>query len=67
MPARTAILEASVGDHAGLGCTACPHPWDDHDRIGARFCTATAAAGLLDRGCVCIGSTDKTGKSNDHH
>ncbi|MPY98513.1 MAG: hypothetical protein GEU97_11050 [Actinophytocola sp.] len=34
------------------GCPACPHPWDDHDRIAARFCAATTDR-HFDRGCVC--------------
>jgi len=34
------------------GCPACPHPWDDHDRIAARFCAATTDR-QFDRGCVC--------------
>jgi hypothetical protein len=34
------------------GCEACPHPVDDHDAIGLRFCRATLAS-ALDRGCVC--------------
>lgn len=33
-------------------CAVCPHPWADHDRIGARFCTATTTE-HHSRGCVC--------------
>jgi hypothetical protein len=33
-------------------CPACAHPWDAHDVIGTRFCTATVA-GALTRGCAC--------------
>jgi len=40
----------------GRGCAACPHPWDAHDRIGMRYCSATTAAGAQ-RGCVCVGAT----------
>lgn len=54
------VLDPVVGDRTGLACAVCPHPWDSHDRIGVRFCTATAAAGLLDRGCVCIADTNQT-------
>ncbi|MGQ0837261.1 RGCVC family protein [Actinokineospora sp.] len=35
-------------------CAVCPHPWAAHDRIAARFCTATIA-GKYGRGCVCAG------------
>jgi hypothetical protein len=35
-------------------CAACPHPWQDHDRIAARYCTATAhVSDASSRGCVC--------------
>jgi hypothetical protein len=33
-------------------CAVCPHPWTDHDRVAARFCTATVA-GAYSRTCVC--------------
>ncbi|MET0136579.1 MAG: RGCVC family protein [Kibdelosporangium sp.] len=36
-------------------CATCPHPWQNHDQIAVRYCTATAANGHLDRGCVCTG------------
>jgi len=39
-------------DEVATGCAACPHAWDFHDRIAARFCTATIA-GKFTRGCVC--------------
>ena len=46
----------SADAHAGVpeapGCPACPHPLSAHDRIGVRFCLATAA-GSTGRGCVC--------------
>ncbi|HWE91633.1 MAG TPA: RGCVC family protein [Pseudonocardiaceae bacterium] len=38
-------------------CVVCSHPMKVHDRIGLRFCAATAA-GTLDRGCVCVGVAD---------
>jgi hypothetical protein len=38
----------------GSACAACRHDRDAHDRIGARFCSATIA-GALSRGCVCVG------------
>ncbi|MCT2582034.1 RGCVC family protein [Actinophytocola gossypii] len=41
-------------------CAACPHPWPDHDRIAARFCTATTV-GKLGRGCVCTADADSAG------
>lgn len=37
-------------------CAACPHPWDEHDTIASRFCTATIA-GAFSRGCVCTPHT----------
>jgi hypothetical protein len=40
------------------GCAVCPHPWPTHDRIAARFCTATVA-GKFTRGCVCTPYPDK--------
>lgn len=39
-------------------CSACAHPWADHDQIAARFCAATAVE-RHDRGCVC-----QPGKAN---
>ena len=54
---KSATSETDVGDRAGLTCAVCPHPWDAHDRIGLRYCAATAA-GALSRGCVCVGDTD---------
>lgn len=33
-------------------CSTCQHPWGDHDTLSARFCAATASAGLA-RGCIC--------------
>jgi len=58
---QSTVTAPDVDDRAGLTCSMCPHPWDSHDRIGTRFCTATAAAGLLDRGCVCV--DDQTRKN----
>jgi len=50
------VAEAPEAAHAGVpeapGCPACAHPMSAHDRIGVRFCLATAA-GTTDRGCVC--------------
>ncbi|HTI22849.1 MAG TPA: RGCVC family protein [Kutzneria sp.] len=45
-------------DTAAATCPVCPHPADAHDKIGARYCAATAA-GEFERGCVCV-----TGKSD---
>ncbi|TCO54254.1 RGCVC family protein [Actinocrispum wychmicini] len=33
-------------------CATCPHPWNSHDQIAARYCTATATGGHS-RSCVC--------------
>lgn len=33
-------------------CSACKHPWEKHDALGVRYCTATTAASLS-RGCIC--------------
>ncbi len=38
---------------SGPVCTACPHPWADHDAIGRRYCSASNASARTDRGCVC--------------
>lgn len=53
---ETEATETDVTDRAGLRCAVCPHPWEAHDRIGLRYCNATAA-GSLSRGCVCVGAT----------
>lgn len=50
-------FEVGIGDRAGVICAVCPHLWEAHDRIGLRYCTATAA-GALNRGCVCVGDTN---------
>ncbi|WP_221465104.1 RGCVC family protein [Actinophytocola algeriensis] len=43
-----------------VACSACGHPSAEHDRIAARFCTATTV-GHHDRGCVCTaGSSTAT-------
>ena len=47
---------AAYGEVAA-GCAVCPHPWMFHDRIAARYCTATVA-GKFDRGCVCTAYPD---------
>jgi hypothetical protein len=55
----TADAEQIVAEpQAEVTCLVCPHPWDAHDPIGIRFCTATAAGGH-NRGCVC--PSDATG------
>ncbi|WP_371927677.1 RGCVC family protein [Lentzea sp. HUAS12] len=33
-------------------CAVCPHPWEEHDPLGVRYCAATAAT-ALSRGCIC--------------
>jgi hypothetical protein len=52
-PQPTSVVSASAAAMPHLICAACPHEWGGHDPIGARFCSASAAAGL-DRGCVCV-------------
>ncbi|MDX3659756.1 RGCVC family protein [Streptomyces sp. ID05-26A] len=37
---------------AERACAVCPHLWAEHDPIGVRYCTATAAT-ALPRGCIC--------------
>lgn len=37
-------------------CSACAHPWAEHDQIAARFCAATTV-GHHERGCVCSTKT----------
>ncbi|WP_214367450.1 RGCVC family protein [Pseudonocardia sp. H11422] len=46
-PGGTADQEATE-----VACLVCVHPWDAHDAISTRFCTATIA-GAAARGCVC--------------
>jgi hypothetical protein len=43
-------------------CAACVHPREAHDRIGLRYCAATVASGI-NRGCVCVGTTDAPSKT----
>ncbi|WP_170166589.1 MULTISPECIES: RGCVC family protein [Lentzea] len=43
---RTAALDNDAS------CEVCPHPWHEHDPLGARYCTATTASALT-RGCIC--------------
>ena len=59
---KTATSETDIGDQADRKCAVCPHPWATHDRIGLRYCAATAA-GAFSRGCVCVGDT----KNQDPH
>lgn len=61
---NVAISTVDVSERAGLSCAACPHPWEAHDRIGRRYCTATAV-GAFNRGCVCVGDTSVGDTSND--
>lgn len=44
--------ESPAGGEPAVACSACGHPWAEHDRIAARFCAATTV-GRHDRGCVC--------------
>ncbi len=48
----------SVNGEVSTGCAVCPHPWTGHDRIAARFCTATVS-GKFTRGCICTPYADK--------
>jgi hypothetical protein len=55
MPANNAYPKVSGSrsdSQEPATCSACAHPWADHDQIGARFCAATTV-GHHDRGCVC--------------
>lgn len=57
MPTTQAPLsgsESDTGGHAQDSCAVCPHPMNAHDRIGVRYCSATASGGL-NRECVCSG------------
>jgi hypothetical protein len=49
----TTVVSSSAAARPHLICSQCPHEWGAHDPIGARFCSASAAAGLR-RGCVCV-------------
>jgi hypothetical protein len=55
-PANELNPDIVAGDD--VACAVCPHPWQLHDRISARFCTATVA-GQFSRGCVCTAYPDK--------
>lgn len=39
-------------DSTSLMCETCPHTWESHDAIAARYCSAVAARSL-DRSCIC--------------
>ncbi|MFC0112067.1 RGCVC family protein [Kibdelosporangium aridum] len=52
MPNATDVKPIATEPDANVVCFVCPHPWDAHDPIAIRFCTATAAAGHH-RACVC--------------
>jgi hypothetical protein len=60
MPATDVTPDLSghaINGEVATGCAVCPHPWTFHDRIAARFCTATVA-GKFTRGCVCTAYPD---------
>ncbi|MFI6096426.1 RGCVC family protein [Lentzea sp. NPDC051213] len=42
---------ADTPDTTG-SCDVCPHPRDEHDPLGVRYCNATAVS-ALPRGCIC--------------
>ena len=46
------VTDSRSGSQPAVACSACGHPWAEHDRIAARFCAATTV-GHHDRGCVC--------------
>lgn len=52
-------LDAATGE-VEAECAVCPHPWSFHDRIAARYCTATIA-GQSGRRCVCTPYPDRPG------
>ncbi|ONI90579.1 hypothetical protein ALI144C_02535 [Actinosynnema sp. ALI-1.44] len=39
-------------EQSAATCASCPHPWDSHDQIAVRYCTAKAVGGNSP-GCVC--------------
>ncbi|MEU9821242.1 RGCVC family protein [Pseudonocardia alni] len=45
---------STAADHTAPDepCPVCPHPWEDHDAIDRRFCSAKIAGGSS-QGCVC--------------
>jgi hypothetical protein len=49
---HTNTTRSLSGGQTAVACSACGHPWDEHDQIAARFCAATTV-GHHDRGCVC--------------
>lgn len=54
------VSGAAVSGEVAGGCAVCPHPWAFHDRIAARYCTATVA-GAFSRGCVCTAYPEGAG------
>jgi hypothetical protein len=58
--AKVTVAEPGTDDQSHPACSACPHAWDAHDRIGIRYCTASAAGGLQ-RACVCAGDSTTNG------
>jgi len=51
------VASPAADTEVAAGCAVCPHPWSAHDRIAARFCTATIA-GKFSRSCVCTAHPD---------
>jgi hypothetical protein len=47
----------NVSGAAVATCSACAHPWGEHDQIAARYCAATIV-GHHERGCVCTARPD---------
>lgn len=61
MPATNvnpSVTGPALNGEVATGCAVCPHPWPAHDRIAARYCTATVA-GKYARGCVCTAYQDE--------
>ncbi len=49
---RTIEADLTTTTTTTTTCAVCPHPWNEHDPLGVRYCTATTAS-ALPRGCIC--------------
>lgn len=52
-PAVTPAADLALPTDPDARCLVCPHPWQAHDALGMRFCTATQASSATGRGCIC--------------
>ena len=54
-PSETETAEAGTAPESADAptCESCPHPWEDHDAIARRFCSASRASERSDQGCAC--------------